>query len=361
MKRNNNLVSSDYIIHSMSPNLTAPTYSVTPYFINQRNVISLLNPVQARNYALFIERINQRDAWMKEVLTERELVANCLSIIRDREISPIEEMLFSNSVEAGRLVTMHRSLYFRGAAAALKKQQEGQKSYADFHGKLSEFDEILIEGKFSPEHFTCSSSTDRLSGRGTMFLLGLIDEVKEGSIQIRPIIIGDRVYGDTADIFTQNVFHILPEDIDEFSKMAPHNAQKWDINRLRDVSEQTCKKWLAEILNEGNVPKDWGGETSDLFTNHVHVKGERLSAAFLLKGPAKFHPLTLTDLGKNGDQIVRLFREPAQVYFVQHCNYITPAIIHVLDAFASRLNSLSRYCTLDGIDTLRILVGYGYL
>jgi hypothetical protein len=69
----------------------------------------------------------------------------------------------------------------------------------------------------------------------------------------------------------------------------------------------------------------------------------------------------LRDLGANGDQIVRLFREPADVHIIQHCHFISAPIIHHLDAFASRPYAASRYCTLDGFDTLRILVGYGYI
>jgi hypothetical protein len=93
----------------------------------------------------------------------------------------------------------------------------------------------------------------------------------------------------------------------------------------------------------------------------MHVKGARVAAAFLLKGPAKFHPLSLKDLGVNGDQIVRLFHEPANVHVVQHCHYIKSEVLQHLDAFSSRPYASSFYCALDGIDTLRILVGYGYL
>ena len=59
---------------------------------------------------------------------------------------------------------------------------------------------------------------------------------------------------------------------------------------------------VAEIIG-GNVPKDWGGENSDFYTAHLHLAGQRLSGAFLLKGPARFSPMQLNMLGKNNDQI----------------------------------------------------------
>ena len=115
---------------------------------------------------------------------------------------------------------------------------------------------------------------------------------------------------------------------------------------------------FAEILNEGNVTKDWGGETSDLFTNHIHINGKRMNAAFVLKGPSKFHEMSIKDLGANGNQIVRLFDEPAEVYFVQHCHYIKQEIYKTMEAFSAQFHRFRRYCVIDGIDTLRILKAY---
>ena len=40
---------------------------------------------------------------------------------------------------------------------------------------------------------------------------------------------------------------------------------------------------------------------------HLHLKGSRMTAAFLLKGPARFVPMGLNHLGKNNDQIVRRY------------------------------------------------------
>jgi hypothetical protein len=67
------------------------------------------------------------------------------------------------------------------------------------------------------------------------------------------------------------------------------------------------------------VPKDWSGEQSDLFISALKVDGEPYAAAFAFKGPAKFKPMTLAELGKNGDQVVRLYAEPADILVLQHC------------------------------------------
>ena len=88
------------------------------------------------------------------------------------------------------------------------------------------------------------------------------------------------------------------------------------------------------------------------------LDGNRISTAFALKGPAKFKPLTLAEMGKNGDQIDRLFTEPADLVIVQHCHNITPAVRGMMRAYATRIHNLKMFCLIDGNDTLRILKAY---
>jgi len=71
--------------------------------------------------------------------------------------------------------------------------------------------------------------------------------------------------------------------------------------------------------------------------------------------------MTVKDLGANGNQIVRLFDEPADILILQHCHYIKAEIYKTMDAFASRFNNIRRYCIIDGIDTQRLLSAYGKL
>ena len=102
---------------------------------------------------------------------------------------------------------------------------------------------------------------------------------------------------------------------------------------MEKVSEKAFKLCLAKILG-GHPPKDWGGETSDFLSSHLHLNGRCVSGAFLLKGPAKFVPMTLDTFGKRSDQIVRLAQEPADILFVQHCHEITSPVRATLKAFS---------------------------
>jgi len=151
-------------------------------------------------------------------------------------------------------------------------------------------------------------------------------------------------------------FENFIEDFDEFSKvkkypLPPHSTQ------MKNISESAFKTCLAELLGD-TIFMDWGGETSDYFTAHLHLNSSRKSATFLLKGPSRFEPMGLNHLGKNNDQIVRLSHEPAQILIVQHCHDILPAVRETLRAFAVQPSNPRRYCLIDGRDSLRLLYAY---
>jgi hypothetical protein len=127
---------------------------------------------------------------------------------------------------------------------------------------------------------------------------------------------------------------------------------------MRFITEKAFKTCLAELLGD-KIQNDWGGETSDYYTAHLHLNGQRVTAAFLLKGPARFEAMTLNNLGKNNDQIVRLAKEPANLLVVQHCHDILQPVRDTLRAFAVQPSRPRRYCLIDGRDSLRILQAYG--
>jgi hypothetical protein len=151
-------------------------------------------------------------------------------------------------------------------------------------------------------------------------------------------------------------YRIYAEQFDEFSKVSRHPLPD-SFEEMRSIPERAVKEAFGHLLRE-SAPKDWGGETSDFFTSHLHIEGRRVTAAFLLKGPAKFSPMTLSHLGKNSDQIVRLSHEPAEILVVQHCHDILPQVVETLRVFATQPSRPRRYCLIDGRETLRILRTY---
>ncbi|HEX4064019.1 MAG TPA: hypothetical protein VHY58_23645 [Streptosporangiaceae bacterium] len=49
--------------------------------------------------------------------------------------------------------------------------------------------------------------------------------------------------------------------------------------------------------------------------------------------------MTVRALGKPGDQIVRLFSEPAELLILQHCHEITPSVVNMMEAYAHDLRN----------------------
>jgi hypothetical protein len=81
-----------------------------------------------------------------------------------------------------------------------------------------------------------------------------------------------------------------------------------------------------------------------------------LTAAFAFKGPAERGKLHLSAMGKNGDQAVRLADEPADLLVVQHHNYVTQPVRHVLSALCRERGK--RFMVIDGATTALILRAY---
>ena len=130
------------------------------------------------------------------------------------------------------------------------------------------------------------------------------------------------------------------------------------------MPEEDVKVSLASIIGENFVRKDWAGEKSDLYSSNVIFKGKRMSTAFLLKGPS-VKRLTIDKCGKRGNQILRLIKEPAELFVVQHNGEIDTDVIEFLETCVSDLSRKKSvklyYSVIDGVDTARVLIAYNKL
>ncbi len=341
--------------------MTENNFKLDCAFLHSKMVIGLLNQVENSILQSKIEYVNKADtgnlrfAFINSLLTDA-----VLGIIKKNKVESLEAKLLKNQVlNIGELVWIEQGIYFKGTIKAATNYFKGRVTNAEFHFSLEEYDNLIVKGVFSPEHLFGDSSVSRLSGKSKVFMLAYINEITPNELILRPIFIGGRMI-DTGTPFGMLTESLLVniEDIDEFKEATKVNRRKLSLDVLKDIPEKQVKTWFAEILQEENVPIDWGGENSDLFTNHIHVNGHRLNAAFLLKGMAKFHRMTHKDLGKNGDQIVRLYQEPASLFILQHCHTIDPSLYKTMRAFSSDFNRITKYCIIDGYDTLRILKAY---
>lgn len=150
--------------------------------------------------------------------------------------------------------------------------------------------------------------------------------------------------------------HITIEEIDSFAK-AKKNAKK-----LGRMPEARIKKAFARIFGDQGTFTDWGGEKSDLYTTKCRVKGTRRAIAIAFKGHGTGGKLVPSKMGKNGDQIGRLFDEPAEVFLVVYCGQIDSSIVSQMHAFAVAKKAFNGnqtyYGVIDDDDLGRIAAGY---
>ena len=130
---------------------------------------------------------------------------------------------------------------------------------------------------------------------------------------------------------------------------------------LAAIPEARIKTFLRKIIGESRDFQDWGGEKNDLFTNKLQFRGRRRAGAFALKGRATKGPLTPKKMGKNGDQIARLFSSEAEVFPVVYHSVVDQAIHEQLRAFAVARALGGRrvsYGVVDGQDLGRLVEAY---
>ncbi len=162
---------------------------------------------------------------------------------------------------------------------------------------------------------------------------------------------------------------LFVEDIDSFRKVRDINpavvAPLLQEGGYLDVPEDFVQRGLETILSEAFHKRDWGGELNDLYSTNLLVNGARVATAFLLKGNGlKKREMQLSDCGKNGDQVQRLFESPAKLFVIQFVGRVSEAVTKDAAKNVELLRGQGKeawYCIINGQDTARILIAYGVL
>jgi hypothetical protein len=158
--------------------------------------------------------------------------------------------------------------------------------------------------------------------------------------------------------------HIAPEEIDDFAQITAVSSRDVEGHLPLLMGEQDVKTAICQILGFPFIPHDWGGELCDIACD-IRFRRRTVPAAFVLKGREfATRPLRIANLGKNGDQVVRMFSLPATVFVVQSNGPIDQAVhSHVRAEVARKImsNTPVHYLMLDGVATARLLRAYSKL
>jgi hypothetical protein len=160
--------------------------------------------------------------------------------------------------------------------------------------------------------------------------------------------------------FVAKTKFITIDDVDQFAKAKKIRQIPESLTPER-LPEHTVKVGILALLRELKNPKDWGGESNDIFTVKLKIRGQAKRAAFALKGPAKKGTLVPGKMGKNGDQVQRLFNSPADVFFVQYEGEIAESVVALMEQLAKARSLLSGCVSFGIIDrdsTYRLRLAY---
>lgn len=280
----------------------------------------------------------------------KELVSH----LRENQIHHFYRIVAENRLKPGIRFSYQGHFYGKGFGSS---NRTPSVSLSENINEILPGKKLLIE--FSKSGLVTDTAYSRLSGSTNLFAFCTVTEITENYVKAVPYIIGDLIEGtgSAIDLKLSDNIRLHAQNIDQFENINFRwNPTPKKFKELKNISEQKVKELLCKLLSEVEVPKDWGGEESDIFSSNLSIEGKRLTAAFLLKGPSKFHEMTLADCGKNGDQIYRLFNTSADVYILQHCHKVSPAVRKTMEAFAlTQYSHNCKYIIIDGYDTARIL------
>lgn len=326
-----------------------------PHFLHQEQVGNLLGPERT---ASALARISAEPSLPSA--QPYALAAELAGILSELGIKELSERVLHGLVAVGDLVGVQQAFYFRR-----NKDADGYRSIR-FHAVLNTDRGITVSGEMNAERLTTTSAGHTLAGRSPVYVIGTITACDASNIILRPMFVGIRSYVEDELAFSrygsQQERRVYPSQIDQFARAnfrtAPSSS---DVRLLGVMSEADVKASFAKIVGESVVQKDWGGEEADLYSSQLFVDGRQVSSAWLFKGPGFKGKMTIRALGKNGDQIDRLYNQPAEVLVVQHHDYIRAEVIRMMENYAFDARRPRPFMVLDGFNTATILRAYGHL
>jgi hypothetical protein len=329
--------------------------ALEPYFLHQDQVQSLLGDQRTESAQARAARRSDPVAALPYALASE--LAKALPALGIRELA---RCVLEHNVRSGQVIGAELEFAFQRDR---DHDSPGFKP-VNFTGVLDVDVPMHVAGTFNSARTASSSATSSLTGSRRAYLIGTVTDLTSERIELRPVFIGIRsfVEDSLAAEGPAPGLRVYPSDIGQFSEIDFTSSLTQDeLNAVLQVPEEKVKRAFAGLIGESDIPKDWGGERSDLYTSRVFARGRQVSAAWLFKGPGYPRAMDVKALGKNGDQIDRLFTEPADLLVLQHCHQIKPSVVGMMDSYAHDARRPRSYMIIDGADTGRILRSLGLL
>jgi hypothetical protein len=284
-------------------------------------------------------------------------------------VQPLDVALATGGCRVGQVVWLQREFTWSDVAAERRACRSGGaevRSWFRTDLVVGDGPSVLVHGTFNPSRLTSSTSNIELSGTRHQFMLGHVARSAENDVELRPLAIATRLLQPPEGHAAEWAPHprwqrVDVSEVEQFARI-DFSVAPGALDAMRTVPEASVKAALAALIGEPTIPKDWGGEQSDLWTTRLRLEGRPHSAAFLLKGPAggsMWRPMKIGMLGKNGDQLQRLATSPAEVLVVQHCHEIGPHVVSMLESLASDMRNPRRFMVIDGYHSYSLMRAAG--
>jgi hypothetical protein len=152
---------------------------------------------------------------------------------------------------------------------------------------------------------------------------------------------------------------VTVDDIRSFSKVK--KVRTVPAKRMA-LPERVFKEGIQAIIQEPGKFVDSPGERFDLLSTRVFLKTARIATAFAFKGPGKKGILRPASMGRNGDQIQRLFHSEAELFLLQYWGQVDESVVEQMRVFATARSVYTGervlYGVIDGRDSDRLVLAY---
>lgn len=152
------------------------------------------------------------------------------------------------------------------------------------------------------------------------------------------------------------------QSLEVVKSVSPLAANSYLKNGVLQFPEDDVRSALQEIFDEAFESRHSPAELNDLITSNLIFQGRRVTTAFMLKGPGVgVSTLEIKHCGKQGNQLLKLFDSPAEIFAVQFVGKISESVVRDAVQKTQTLRLKNQRATLliiDGQDTARLLLAF---
>lgn len=194
----------------------------------------------------------------------------------------------------GAVAAIGKSKQKRQLFEAIYKHKKRIRSVIELAGMtgLSEVRVLQLGGELRGDHIVDQLKKDGRVAyvqkpffqRNKKRILGLLDKPRrmEQTAKTHNISVSVRVPAARSQAKVEARF-ITIDDVDSFSKVKRVKSSAKSLPA--SMSERQFNDGVKAIIGETGTFKDWGGETSDLYSSRLVLDGKRRRVAFGFKGP----------------------------------------------------------------------------